>query len=559
MPATVTLPPPAEPALPADQERSLRELVLMLGNGVGFRLALATFSDLKLRANLIQRLTDLLKLRGVILSQLEFTAGDPKASLLRDLKEHLSKIQLSSDHRQAVTVIGLENLIALYRVAGGPPTEGTGILEEANLHRDTFAKACPMPLLIWLTPADTTAFAQSATDLWHWRSATFDFTSDSGKPEGMIENFIECNHSPEAPLSLERLRGRSALLNRQLEELQTSPQAGTPRALTQRANLLGELGNVYQDLAEYDEARRCLEERLSLAEQIKDEPLLASALNDLARLQFTTGQFANAESLMRRALTIDEQSFGPEHPIIALRLNNLAVLLQATNRFGEAEALMRRALAIDEKALEPEHPNVAAHLNNLAQLLQATNRLGEAEPLMRRALVIIEQNFGPEHPKVATALNNLARLLGATSRLGEAEPLMRRALTIDEQSFGPEHPNVANRLNNLASLLQATNRRGEAEPLMRRALAIDEQNFDPEHPKIAQSLNNLAQLLKATNRLAEAVPLMERSLSILQKFKKTTGYQHPNWPTAIGNYKAMLAAMNLSQPEIEAKLHGLNE
>ena len=64
---------------------------------------------------------------------------------------------------------------------------------------------------------------------------------------------------------------------------------------------------------------------------------------------------------------------------------------------------MRRALAIDEKSFGPDHPNVARDLNNLAQLLQATNRLAEAEPLMRRALAIDEKSFGPDHPNVATA------------------------------------------------------------------------------------------------------------------------------------------------------------
>ena len=94
---------------------------------------------------------------------------------------------------------------------------------------------------------------------------------------------------------------------------------------------------------------------------------------------------------------------------------------------------------------------------------------------------------------------------------------------------------------------------------MRRALTIDEQSFGPEHPNVAIRLNNLAHLLLATNPLAEAVPLMERSISIRKKFKQATGHQHPNWPTAIGNYKAMLAAMGLSQPEIEAKLNQLSE
>ena len=60
---------------------------------------------------------------------------------------------------------------------------------------------------------------------------------------------------------------------------------------------------------------------------------------------------------------------------------------------------MRRALAIDEQSYGKEHPEVATDLNNLAALLQATNRLAEAEPLMRRALAIDEQSYGKEHPE----------------------------------------------------------------------------------------------------------------------------------------------------------------
>ena len=51
---------------------------------------------------------------------------------------------------------------------------------------------------------------------------------------------------------------------------------------------------------------------------------------------------------MRRALAINEASYGNDHPDVATCLNNLATLLQDTNRPGEAEPLMRRALAIDE-------------------------------------------------------------------------------------------------------------------------------------------------------------------------------------------------------------------
>src|SRR5258705_11468358 len=39
---------------------------------------------------------------------------------------------------------------------------------------------------------------------------------------------------------------------------------------------------------------------------------------------FELGNFAEAEGLLRRALEMDEQRFGPDHPNVATDLNNLA-------------------------------------------------------------------------------------------------------------------------------------------------------------------------------------------------------------------------------------------
>jgi tetratricopeptide (TPR) repeat protein len=261
----------------------------------------------------------------------------------------------------------------------------------------------------------------------------------------------------------------------------------------------------------------------------------------LATLLFAKARYTEAEPLFRRALAIDEASFGPDHPNVALHLNNLASLLRATNHLGEAEPLYRRALAIDEASYGLHHSNVAACLNNLAGLLEATNRLGEAEPLYRRALAIAEASYGPRHSNVATCLNNLAGLLCATNRFGEAEPLYRRALAIDEASYGPNHPEAATDLNNLASLLHDTNRLGEAEPLMRRALAIDEASYGPDHPNVAIRLNNLAELLRATNRLGEAEPLYRRALAIDEA---SYGPDHPNVAIRLNNLALLLKATN---------------
>ena len=69
---------------------------------------------------------------------------------------------------------------------------------------------------------------------------------------------------------------------------------------------------------------------------------------------------------MRRALAIDEHSYGPDHPEVAIRLNNLAPASPGHEPLAEAEQLMRRALTINETISGPDHPNVSRDLNNLA-------------------------------------------------------------------------------------------------------------------------------------------------------------------------------------------------
>ena len=94
---------------------------------------------------------------------------------------------------------------------------------------------------------------------------------------------------------------------------------------------------------------------------------------------------------------------------------------------------MRRALAIDEASYGAEHPNVAIRLNNLARLLQDTNRLAEAEPLQRRSLEILlhfKRATGHDHPELAKFTNNYR-------------------ICLDQMNYKPTQIRV--RLNNVAA------------------------------------------------------------------------------------------------------------
>jgi hypothetical protein len=89
---------------------------------------------------------------------------------------------------------------------------------------------------------------------------------------------------------------------------------------------------------------------------------------------------------------------------------------------------MRRALDIDEKSFGHQHPKVAIRLNNLAVLLTTTNRLAEAEPLMRRVLIIFldfTRRTGHEHPHLQMAVGNYRGLLRA---MGKADAEIEAAI-----------------------------------------------------------------------------------------------------------------------------------
>ena len=78
--------------------------------------------------------------------------------------------------------------------------------------------------------------------------------------------------------------------------------------------------------------------------------------------------------MYRRALAIDEASYGPDNPKVANDLWNLAELLLVTNRLAEAEPLYRRALAIDEANNGPDHADTSARKRALRVLAEVNNR-----------------------------------------------------------------------------------------------------------------------------------------------------------------------------------------
>ena len=237
-------------------------------------------------------------------------------------------------------------------------------------------------------------------------------------------------------------------------------------------------------------------------------------LNQRAINLYQAGNYAEAISLARRALELQEQALGPTHPRVAYSLNGLGGWMYAAGDSVGARLLYERSLKILEQALGPTHPTVAGFLAPLAMLLMDMGDYAGARSLFERALKIQEQTSGPTHPTVGYSLNALAGLLQATGDYAGARLLYERALKIQEQTSGPTHLAEWTTLNALAGLLQKMGDYAGARPLYERALKIVEQASVPTGIMVALSLNNLAGLLTDMGDYAGARPLCERALKI---------------------------------------------
>jgi len=285
---------------------------------------------------------------------------------------------------------------------------------------------------------------------------------------------------------------------------------------------------VYQS-SDFTEAEKLLLAAVKEAERAGEPGNLdlARGLRDLGLVYSATGRPEEAETAIRRSMTIrmatlpsdhaditdclnllslvaKEKRLGSEDPDVAVSLNSLAALYLSQRRPDEAEPLLRRAVAIREKALGPDHPDVGVSLNNLAMFYHTQGRQVEAEPLLKRALAIREKTMGPDSADLAQSLNNLAELYESQGRYSEAEPLLKRSLAAYEKALGPNHPDVGQSLNNLAELYRAEGKYAEAEQLYNRSLGIILKALGPDHPSVAAIRKSLSSLYQSQGKSAEA-------------------------------------------------------
>ena len=306
------------------------------------------------------------------------------------------------------------------------------------------------------------------------------------------------------------------------------------------ATSLTRLGDVRVQQGRYAEADSLLRSALSL---IPSGPLQrhdlrrATTLRLLARSQMLQSQLATADSLFKASLDLQQRYRAPTHREVVNTYTDLGRTQLMNGDYDAAETNFRHAL----DGFREEHPEghtvMSALLTNLATIHRARGRYDQADSLYTRALKMMTRVVGPTHPNTASILNNLGANAYHQGDFDAAARHFREALSVRTALLGDMHPDVAAAHNNLAAVLMRSQRFAEAEPHQRRAYEILETTLGPNHANTITALDNVAGLHEEQGDLAIAESIRR---DVLARYRQTLGPEHPRIGMALTNLGALL-------------------
>jgi CHAT domain-containing protein/Tfp pilus assembly protein PilF len=243
---------------------------------------------------------------------------------------------------------------------------------------------------------------------------------------------------------------------------------------------VGSLGNLYVEMGRYAEAETLLTRAVSLQQKdSRTDPTTAEVVQSLANLYMALGRDEEAETLLKRAESIlmtakrgSDESPAYRPAKLGANLEYLAIIRLRQGRYAEVESLLKRAIALNESSGFFPEAGQSQLFAPLARAYLAQGRYAEAEPLLKRVLAIQEKIIGLHNRWVAENTDSLATVYTHLGRHGEAQSLFDRALASLDRSIGADHPDAAPVLNHYAALQLATGHVAEALELSRRSVRV---------------------------------------------------------------------------------------
>ena len=321
--------------------------------------------------------------------------------------------------------------------------------------------------------------------------------------------------------------GRLAGAEANVKEALALSQAGNAPPTVETADILSQYGNFSLNAKSDPQlAQTLFNQALFIYRRVPGDQRLgiAATLGALSSAAQWSGNYVNAEQLIRDSMNLLGATVGRNHPDYAIAMGNLGYLLMQQGKYAEAEQMLNESLQIERGDFGLYNQRVASIEANLGTVYEREGDPVRAMKMTQDAVRIISERLGPDHYMAGYFMDAVAKLYLDAGNLDDAERTARQVLTIYEKALPPRHLYVAASRHLLGEVLLRRGKLADADTELRAALDIDLGSAGPGDWRAARTEASLGWLLIAEGNAAEGEPMLAAARS---KLLKTVGPLHP--------------------------------
>ncbi len=258
-------------------------------------------------------------------------------------------------------------------------------------------------------------------------------------------------------------------------------------------------------------------------ERLQDRPVVqAEMLDALGQASRGLGDWARADSLLQRALTLRRRHLDAPHSELVASLLHVADAKWNGQRFWEARPLYEEALSMSEQLGETKHR--ADILEGIAQTMAVQGAPDSAEVLMRTSIDLQRRQQALAYHELPLDQMRLARIVQQQGRHDRAEDLYRAALQRMENEPGYTQVERARAYSDFGALLRNKGEHAAAGTYYRKALSLSNRVLGRTHPRSHQARDHLYEILLMQGKYEDALSLARRGLELAENQAETSRY-----------------------------------
>jgi TonB family protein len=256
---------------------------------------------------------------------------------------------------------------------------------------------------------------------------------------------------------------------------------------------------------------RRLEEALPLAEAMvplteaefgSPSAEMATALNNLALIQFNLDHFEDSKASFLSAIEMFREVEGPFTESIITPLVSLGANYHATGDYPQALGLFQEARTVNRRSFGLLNPDQVEIVYHIAATLASMHRYEEAHLQQEDALRLMERVHGSDTMEFLPYIYRYAEWLISAFQFEPARVQYVRVMDIIRASEGPDSPALIKPLTEIGNSYRTQKlAEGRGISALKRALEIAEAQPDPDELALARVLRDIGDWYTAFSRI----------------------------------------------------------